>query len=268
MDEKIINNNIAFENYSDIILFLKELNIIPVVVEDKYGTYRFKRIPIMRYLCDNINLNKMREAFIDNKFSLKEYVQFYMDIGYSFCGFEEVWGETMDEILEIQRDRQTGEEVLRGTSIKLYSDGACSGNPGPGGWGAVFSKNGQTEKLSEGYKFTTNNRMELLGIIEPLEKLEKSCSVEIYTDSKYVVNAINENWLKNWIKKGWKNSNNKPVLNIDLWKRFLPLLEKHNLQFNWIKGHNSHVENELCDIMAVKESRKRSENIDVGYDKI
>ena len=266
MDEKIIKNEIAFEDHSDLLLFLNQLELTPVVINDK-GRYRFQTKPIMRYLCDNIDLCEMWCNFHEDKFSLKEYVQFYMDIGYSLCGFEEVWGDTMDEVLEIIRDGKTGEEILRGTSIKLYCDGACSVNPGAGGWGAIISRNGQIEKLSNNYKLTTNNRMELLGAIEPLETLEKPCEVEIYTDSKYVVNAFNEGWLENWIKKDWKKSNNKPVLNIDLWKRFLPLTKKHSLKFNWVKGHNEHPENELCDVMAVKETKKKSENIDVGYEK-
>ncbi len=147
----------------------------------------------------------------------------------------------------------------------LYSDGACSGNPGKGAYAAIIQDNDKETEYIKAYKHTTNNRMELLGIIEPLEQLEKPSEITIYSDSQYVVNAINKNWLNNWIKNNWKKSNKKKVLNIDLWKRMRSLLIEHRLIFNWIRGHNEHIENERCDKLSVKARQSSDLNNDIGY---
>jgi ribonuclease HI len=137
-------------------------------------------------------------------------------------------------------------------AITIYTDGACSGNPGPGGYGVIlFDESGRRKELSQGYKKTTNNRMELTGVIVALESLKMPCTVKLYTDSQYIVNAINDNWLKNWVARGWRKADKKPVLNIDLWKRLLPLLETHSVTFNWTRGHAGDVNNERCDELAV-----------------
>lgn len=140
--------------------------------------------------------------------------------------------------------------------IKIYTDGACSGNPGKGGYGTILtavddSGNMHEKELCAGYKVTTNNRMELLAVIVGLEALKKPSEVEIISDSKYVVDAFNQNWIEGWLKKGWKNSGKQPVKNVDLWKRLLEVKEKHNVKFTWIKGHAGHEFNERCDRMAV-----------------
>jgi len=135
--------------------------------------------------------------------------------------------------------------------VTLHSDGACSGNPGPGGYGAILSYKTVNKQLSKGYILTTNNRMELLGVIEPLESLKEICEVHIVTDAKYVANAINQGWIKNWTKNGWKTAAKKPVKNQDLWKRFICLIDKHKLTIEWVKGHDGHTENEICDDLAV-----------------
>ena len=140
--------------------------------------------------------------------------------------------------------------------IKLYSDGSARGNPnGPGGYGTILQYiDGKSElherEFSGGYKKTTNNRMELLGVIIGLEALNKPCEVTVYSDSKYVTDAFNQHWIENWIKKGWKTSTNKPVKNISLWKRLLITMKQPNVTFHWIKGHAGHPENERCDILA------------------
>ena len=140
--------------------------------------------------------------------------------------------------------------------IKLYSDGSARGNPnGPGGYGTILQYiDGKSElherEFSGGYKKTTNNRMELLGVIIGLEALNKPCEVTVYSDSKYVTDAFNQHWIENWIKKGWKTSTNKPVKNIDLWKRLLITMKQHNVTFHWIKGHAGHPDNERCAILA------------------
>ncbi|WP_350342454.1 ribonuclease HI [Proteinivorax tanatarense] len=134
--------------------------------------------------------------------------------------------------------------------IELYTDGACSGNPGPGGYGFVLKYKEHIKEKSQGYASTTNNRMELMAIIKGLESLKESCNVKVYSDSKYIVDAINKKWVYKWEKNNWLRSNNKPALNSDLWKRLLELVEKHNVEFNWVKGHAGHPENERCDQLA------------------
>lgn len=136
------------------------------------------------------------------------------------------------------------------SKVTLFTDGSCLGNPGPGGYGAVLSYGDHRKELAQGYRLTTNNRMELLAVIEGLSILTRSCDVELYTDSKYVQQAITKNWLKNWQKNGWKTAAKKPVKNQDLWRRLMPLLEKHAVEFNWVKGHSGHPENERCDELA------------------
>lgn len=140
--------------------------------------------------------------------------------------------------------------------VKLFTDGAARGNPeGPGGYGAILQytdANGMLheKEMSAGYKQTTNNRMELLGVITGLEALKKPCEVEVISDSKYVTDAFNQNWVENWIKNGWRTSTKKPVKNIDLWKRLILLVNTHTVTFTWVKGHDGHPENERCDRLA------------------
>ena len=139
--------------------------------------------------------------------------------------------------------------------VTIYTDGACSGNPGPGGWGAILMYNGKKAELSGGERTTTNNRMELLGVISALGALNQPCKVTLYTDSKYVCDAINKGWLRSWIKAGWKRKTGA-VKNIELWQKLLPLLEYHEVEFVWVKGHAENEFNNRCDKLAVAESRK------------
>ena len=140
--------------------------------------------------------------------------------------------------------------------VKIYTDGAARGNPdGPGGYGTVLEyvdTKGQLhqKELSQGYEKTTNNRMELMAVIAGLEALNRSCEVEVYSDSQYVVNAFNQHWVDGWIKKGWKRGKNEPVKNVDLWKRLLEAKQKHSVTFHWVKGHDGHPQNERCDELA------------------
>ncbi|EWH12104.1 ribonuclease H [Catenovulum agarivorans DS-2] len=148
--------------------------------------------------------------------------------------------------------------------IQLFTDGSCLGNPGPGGFGAVLKYGKHEKHLSQGFKLTTNNRMELLAAIAGLEALKETCDVCLTTDSQYVKNGINQ-WIKNWKKKGWKTSDKKPVKNVDLWKRLDTACEKHHIEWHWVKGHSGHTENELCDELA--RSAAQSDNLldDTGY---
>lgn len=137
-------------------------------------------------------------------------------------------------------------------NVTLYTDGACSGNPGPGGYGAVLIYNNHRKELSGGYRNTTNNRMEILAVIKGLEALNTSCNVTVYSDSKYVVDAIEKGWLDKWRRNNWMRNKTEKALNVDLWKRLLALMELHNVTFKWVKGHADNEENEKCDKLAVQ----------------
>lgn len=137
--------------------------------------------------------------------------------------------------------------------ITLYSDGACSGNPGPGGWGTILKYKDHEKELSGGEPQTTNNRMELTAVIEGLKAMKEPCQVCVVSDSKYVVDAVEKKWAEGWRRNGWKKADKKPALNIDLWEELLDLLQIHQVQFQWIKGHAGHPENERCDQLAVSE---------------
>ena len=140
-------------------------------------------------------------------------------------------------------------------NVKIYTDGAARGNPGPGGYGAILQyidRSGQLHErtFSGGYALTTNNRMELLAAIVGLEALNRPCAVELFSDSKYLVDAFNQNWIIGWQQKGWKKSDNKPVKNVDLWERLLAAAAPHRINYIWVKGHDGHPENERCDALA------------------
>ena len=140
--------------------------------------------------------------------------------------------------------------------VTIFTDGACSGNPGPGGWGAILRYKQTERELSGGEKDTTNNRMELTAAIMALSALKEPCKVTLISDSKYLVDGVTKGWAKGWRAKGWKKSDGKPALNPDLWQRILELIDVHDVSFVWIKGHNEHPENERCDQLAVSESKK------------
>lgn len=141
-------------------------------------------------------------------------------------------------------------------NVSIYTDGACSGNPGPGGWGTIVRYADRETELSGGEAGTTNNRMELTALIEGLRVLEGRHAVTVYTDSQYVANGINKGWAKSWERNGWRKKDGKPALNVDLWKALLVQLAKHNVEINWVKGHAGHPENERCDALAVAQSQR------------
>jgi len=154
------------------------------------------------------------------------------------------------------------------TKVNLYTDGACSGNPGVGGYGAILvhvDSNGikHEKEFSQGYQMTTNNQMELLAVIVGLEALKKPCSVTIYSDSKYVVDAFNNKWIDGWIAKGWKTAGKSPVKNVELWKRLLEAKKQHDVEFIWVKGHAGHEYNERCDTLAVAAGKKDDLKVEV-----
>lgn len=140
--------------------------------------------------------------------------------------------------------------------LDIYTDGACRGNPGKGGWGAVLVYKGAEKEISGAEKQTTNNRMELTAVIKALQLLKEPCEVNLTTDSKYVCDAVNKGWVYGWKKKGWIKSDKKPALNVDLWEELLEQLKIHDVTFNWVKGHNGHPYNERCDKLAVSEYQR------------
>lgn len=141
-------------------------------------------------------------------------------------------------------------------TVYIYTDGACSGNPGPGGWGTILRYKETEKRLSGGERDTTNNRMELTAVIMGLKALKEKCKVILTTDSKYVADGITKGWAKSWKANGWKKKDKKPALNPELWDELLALIDKHEVEINWVKGHDGHPENEICDKMAVAESQK------------
>ncbi len=154
--------------------------------------------------------------------------------------------------------------------VSIFTDGSSRGNPGPGGYGCVLRcqlSTGEVKELelSQGYQVTTNNRMELLGVIVALEALKRPCRVTLYSDSQYVVNAFNQHWIEGWKKRGWKNAKKEPVKNIDLWKRLLTAMEPHEVTFVWVKGHAGHPENERCDELATTAADSSQLAIDEGF---
>lgn len=149
--------------------------------------------------------------------------------------------------------------------VELFSDGACLGNPGPGGYGAILRHGTAEKELSAGFRLTTNNRMELLGVIVGLEALKEPCDVHAFSDSEYVVNGLKLGWAKKWRANGWIKSDRKPAINSDLWGRLLDLCDVHNVRIEWVRGHNGHPENERCDFLAVQAAKSDNLVPDLGY---
>jgi ribonuclease HI len=148
----------------------------------------------------------------------------------------------------------------------IFTDGACLGNPGPGGYGVILRYKSHEKELSGGFRRTTNNRMEIYAAIAGLEALTEPCKVTLYTDSQYLVNSIEKGWVARWRANGWRRKGNEPALNADLWERLLALCERHQVQFVWIRGHAGHPENERCDALAVAAAQRPDLPPDVGYE--
>lgn len=151
-------------------------------------------------------------------------------------------------------------------NITIFTDGACTGNPGPGGYGAVLIYGDSRKELSGGYRRTTNNRMELTAAIVALRILKEPCQVTLYSDSKYVVNAIAEGWAQRWRSNGWKRNKKEKAVNPDLWQQLLSLNERHDVEFRWVRGHAGNAENERCDQLAVQAAQQPNLPIDEGYE--
>jgi ribonuclease HI len=151
-------------------------------------------------------------------------------------------------------------------SVTIYTDGACTGNPGPGGYGAVLLYGEHRKELSGGFRLTTNNRMEMMAAIAGLQALNSPCSVTLYSDSQYVVNAITKGWAKKWRANNWMRNKQERAVNPDLWQQLLELCDRHRVTFSWVRGHSGNVENERCDRLAVQASRQPDLPPDLGYE--
>jgi len=147
----------------------------------------------------------------------------------------------------------------------VYTDGACLGNPGPGGWAAVLLYKNARKELSGGFSETTNNRMELLAVIKALSAFTRPCTVTLYTDSKYLSDAVTKGWLDRWQENSWKTAAKKPVKNQDLWQRLIPLLDRHQVEFKWVRGHSGNTENERCDVLAKQAAEQPGLPRDQGF---
>jgi ribonuclease HI len=172
------------------------------------------------------------------------------------------------EPIEASLDIQLASILRPGLELEIWTDGACVVNPGPGGYGIVFKHQGQQWEKAGGFRLTTNNRMEIMGALVALETLPEKCKTIIYTDSQYLVNSIMKGWAKRWRLKHWIKKGNKKVPNADLWEKMLQLCAKHEVEFRWIKGHDSNSENERCDQLAESSARKPSLPVDEGYTSI
>ena len=186
--------------------------------------------------------------------------------GSTYSVFDQIPGQIPP--VKIIADKTRAEPKSNSSKIIIFTDGSALGNPGPGGYGVVMIKHGNTLELSQGYKYTTNNRMEMMAVITALEEIEPTDQpIKIFSDSQYTINGITKGWAKNWRKKGWKKSNNKPALNIDLWSRLLDLLERFpGVSFHWVKGHAGDPLNERADALATGAARENCCQLeDTGY---
>lgn len=151
--------------------------------------------------------------------------------------------------------------------VTIYTDGACSGNPGPGGYGVIVTDDEERRELSAGFRLTTNNRMEILAAIEGLKSLRCPCRVTLYTDSQYVTQSVTQGWAARWRENGWQRNKKEKAVNPDLWDPLLDLCSQHEVRFEWVKGHAGHSENERCDQLAVSASQQRDLPADAGYER-
>ena len=157
--------------------------------------------------------------------------------------------------------------MTQNPNIEIYTDGACSGNPGPGGYGAILRYGGHEKEISGGYRLTTNNRMELTAVIKSLQEIKKTCSITVYSDSKYIIDAINLGWVNKWAASRWIKSDKSPVKNVDLWKALMELVNRHTITWVWVKGHSDNELNSRCDRLAVEAIKSGNLEADELYER-
>ena len=215
------------------------------------------------YLEPGLKADRKRTEYLENVEHIRILRFSNLDIKENFEGVCIAIRQAVEEALPssaaaLPRHLPPGEGRDRSTmkTVTIYTDGACSGNPGPGGWGAILMYGTFKKELSGGESHTTNNRMELTGVITALEALKEPCVVELYSDSKYVIDALEKGWARSWKARGWVKADKKPALNPDLWERLLELCQRHTVNLHWVKGHASNPYNNRCDELAVAESKK------------
>lgn len=215
------------------------------------------------YLEPGLKADQKRTEYLENVEHIRILRFSNLDIKENFEGVCIAIRQAVEETFPssaaaLPRHLPPGEGRDRSTmkTVTIYTDGACSGNPGPGGWGAILMYGTFKKELSGGESHTTNNRMELTGVITALEALKEPCVVELYSDSKYVIDALEKGWARSWKARGWVKADKKPALNPDLWERLLELCERHTVNLHWVKGHASNPYNNRCDELAVAESKK------------
>ena len=215
------------------------------------------------YLEPGLKADRKRTEYLEHVEHIRILRFSNLDIKENFEGVCIAIRQAVEEALPssaaaLPRHLPPGEGRDRSTmkTVTIYTDGACSGNPGPGGWGAILMYGTFKKELSGGESHTTNNRMELTGVITALEALKEPCVVELYSDSKYVIDALEKGWARSWKARGWVKADKKPALNPDLWERLLELCQRHTVNLHWVKGHASNPYNNRCDELAVAESKK------------
>ncbi len=198
-----------------------------------------------------IDYDARRTEYLEKKENLRVLRFSNLDINQNFRAVCEFINTELDKICPPSAPE---EQAMK--TVSIYTDGACSGNPGPGGWGAILIYKGVERVLSGGERMTTNNRMELTGVISALQALKEPCIVELWSDSKYVIDALEKGWAVSWRAKGWRKADKKPALNPDLWETLLKLTEQHQMHYHWVKGHAENEYNNRCDALAVQERGK------------
>jgi ribonuclease HI len=239
-----------------------------------HGLEHLNPIGKKQWINSTIRLERIGEIELPRIDELIEFRGYAMLLNALTNKKEDIWREI---ILDMEHSRLKTDELIkasyfRGSSIELkevniYTDGACIGNPGPGGYAAILKYGKQQKEISGGYKLTTNNRMEIMAVIVGLEALKDVCSVTVWSDSEYLVKAMNEGWTRKWKQYNWRLNNRKKAANIDLWDRLLKLCEIHDVDFEWVKGHNDNKENVRCDELANIAAYGNNLQEDYGYEK-
>ena len=223
----------------------------------------FFELDVLSFLKNQTSFDKLCIILVSNRIQNSQiaisFIKTLSEIhNFNYHIISEIDNEDEDYLIELLTNKNSQQKENK---VVIYTDGACSGNPGAGGWAAILiGENNKKKTISGGESQTTNNRMELMAVIESLKQLKKTCSVELYSDSAYVVNAFELGWLKQWKSNGWKTSSKGEVKNIDLWQELDYLIQKHEVHFNKVKGHADNEFNNLCDKLAVEESMKFANN--------
>lgn len=261
--EDVFDNKNFRENFKNYYLFVSPKLSLPdesvlffvQFMKDENITDLKIKVFVVEEICDDAEILIKWFNYLNKTFGF----HFEVVSELSFEEFGEKTNEIVEELNDVSEIEITSKQTDSKNNVVIYTDGACSGNPGAGGWGAILMHDGRKKEISGFTTFTTNNIMELTAVIEALKMLKQPCNVELYSDSAYVVNAINQKWIDNWKKNGWLGSDKKPVKNEGLWKKLDELLTKHNVNFNKVKGHADNEFNNRCDELATGEIAKHQQ---------